>query len=89
MRGHLAPSLGAAGTSIVGKTCLEVLGARDRDDLARKVVEFAERLGFDTVSATLMIDRPGEKSHFIGIDNTPPAYWRTSSPRRTTSQPVP
>ncbi|MBL0091900.1 MAG: hypothetical protein IPP50_06005, partial [Piscinibacter sp.] len=39
---------------------LSVLEARDRDEFLGQVVRFAKRLGFDTVTATTIID------HFLG-----------------------
>ncbi len=51
-----------------------VLRAESREDFTREVVSFGKRLGFDTASATVVLDRPGGAPRFISVDNTPPAY---------------
>ncbi|HKX40216.1 MAG TPA: autoinducer binding domain-containing protein [Burkholderiaceae bacterium] len=63
----------------------EVLGSRNRDELRGKIVSFTKRLGFETVSATVVIDHMLAESEFLTVDNTPPGfldafqnreYWR-------------
>jgi DNA-binding CsgD family transcriptional regulator len=51
-----------------------VLGASSRDELLVEVVNFTKQLGFQTVSATTVVDHFRAESEFITIDNTPPAY---------------
>jgi DNA-binding CsgD family transcriptional regulator len=51
-----------------------VLRANSRDELLREVVDFTHRLGFETVSATAVIDHFRGESEFITLDNTPVAY---------------
>jgi DNA-binding CsgD family transcriptional regulator len=50
---------------------LSVLEARDRDEFLGQVVRFAKRLGFDTVSATTIIDHFLGEPEFISVDNAP------------------
>lgn len=52
----------------------EVLKSRDRNEFQGELVGFTRRLGFDTVSATLVIDHMLGEAEFITIDNTPQAY---------------
>lgn len=51
-----------------------VLGASNRDELLAEVVGFTQRLGFETVSATAVVDHFRAEPEFITIDNTPLAY---------------
>jgi DNA-binding CsgD family transcriptional regulator len=51
-----------------------VLAAGNRDELLMEVVGFTKRLGFETVSATAVIDHFRAESEFITIDNTPAGY---------------
>lgn len=53
---------------------LSVLEARDRDEFHRVVVRFAQRLGFETVSAMAVVDKGVRDAEFITVDNTPAAY---------------
>ncbi|MDH3459834.1 MAG: LuxR family transcriptional regulator [Burkholderiaceae bacterium] len=53
---------------------ISVMEAQDRDGLRSEVVRFSKRLGFDTVSAITVIDRPLADPEFIAIDNAPEAY---------------
>jgi DNA-binding CsgD family transcriptional regulator len=52
----------------------EVLTTRNRDEFHGEIVAFTKRLGFDTVSATLVIDHLLGEAEFITIDNTPREY---------------
>ena len=52
----------------------EVLTTRNPDEFRGEVVAFTRRLGFDTVSATVVIDHMLAEAEFITVDNTPPAY---------------
>ncbi|HEY2927193.1 helix-turn-helix transcriptional regulator [Piscinibacter sp.] len=51
-----------------------VLQVRDPDELLTEIVGFTRRLGFETVSATTVIDHFQADSEFITLDNTPSAY---------------
>jgi len=51
-----------------------VLKSQSRDEFRREVVGFSKRLGFDTVSATVVIDHLLGEAEFITVDNTPNAY---------------
>jgi DNA-binding CsgD family transcriptional regulator len=51
-----------------------VLKARTRDEFRSEVVRFAHGLGFDTVSATMVIDHSATESEFETVDNTPAAW---------------
>ena len=51
-----------------------VMQASSRDELLAKIVGFTKRLGFDTVSATVVQDHANAESEFTTIDNTPAAY---------------
>jgi DNA-binding CsgD family transcriptional regulator len=48
--------------------------SRTRDEFQVELVSFTKRLGFDTVSATLVLDHLLGETEFITIDNTPRAY---------------
>jgi len=52
----------------------EVLGSRNRDEFRGEIVSFTQRLGFETVSATVVIDHMLTDSEFITVDNAPDAY---------------
>ena len=51
-----------------------VMGADDRDQLLSEIVRFTHSLGFETVSATTVIDHMLGDAEFITIDNTPRAF---------------
>ena len=51
-----------------------VMQARNRDEFRDEVIRFAQRLGFETVSAITIIDHGMGKSEFINVDNTPADY---------------
>ena len=53
---------------------ISVFESRDRDEFKSQVVTFAETLGFDRVSVTLVIDRPVGESEFLVVDNVPDGY---------------
>jgi DNA-binding CsgD family transcriptional regulator len=52
----------------------EVMRSRDRDEFQGELVAFTKRLGFDTFSATVVLDHMLGEAEFITIDNTPRAY---------------
>ncbi len=60
----------------------EVLKSRDRDEFQGQLVGFTRRLGFETVSATLVLDHMLGAAEFITIDNTPRAYKDSFKSRR-------
>jgi Autoinducer binding domain len=60
---------------------MSVLQARDRGEFRDEVVRFANRLGFETVAAVVVVDHGIGPSDFITIDNTPPAYAERSVDR--------
>jgi DNA-binding CsgD family transcriptional regulator len=51
-----------------------VLKSRDRDEFQQEVVSFTKRLGFETVSAMVVIDHLLGEAEFITVDNTPRGY---------------
>ena len=52
----------------------EVLKCSSRDEFQGEIVAFSKRLGFDTVSATVVIDHLLGDAEFLTIDNTPREY---------------
>ena len=53
---------------------LAVMEARSAQGLRDEVVRFAQRLGFTTVNAMVVIDHAGAESEFHAVDNTPAGY---------------
>ena len=51
-----------------------VLEAVDRDQLLSEIVRFTQNLGFETVSATTVIDHMLGEAEFITLDNTPAGF---------------
>jgi DNA-binding CsgD family transcriptional regulator len=56
---------------------LSVLEAKDLDQFRAVVIRFAQQLGFETVAATTIVDRPGVESQFVAVHNTPSAFEST------------
>jgi DNA-binding CsgD family transcriptional regulator len=54
-----------------------VMKAGSRDEFREEIVRFAQRLGFETVSAITVIDHGMGRSEFIAVDNTP-SEWNTA-----------
>ena len=52
----------------------EVMKSRNRDEFQGELIAFTRRLGFDTVSVTLVIDHMLGEAEFITVDNTPSAF---------------
>ena len=52
----------------------EVLKTGSRDEFHGEVTAFTKRLGFDTFSATVVIDHMLGEAEFITVDNTPRSY---------------
>jgi DNA-binding CsgD family transcriptional regulator len=53
---------------------LSVLEAKDTAQFRSVVIRFAQRLGFQTVSAMVAVDRPGMKPEFTTVHNAPMAF---------------
>ena len=51
-----------------------VLQVKNRDELLNEVVAFTHRLGFETVTATAVVDHFRGQSEFIAVDNTPAGF---------------
>jgi DNA-binding CsgD family transcriptional regulator len=56
---------------------LSVLEAKDQSQFRQVVIRFAQQLGFDTVSAMVVVDRPGNGAEFVTVHNTPMAFEAT------------
>ena len=52
----------------------EVLSSRSQEEFHTEIVAFTKRLGFDTVSATVVIDHLLGDAEFLTVDNTPRGY---------------
>lgn len=53
---------------------LSVLEAKDQAQFRAVVIRFAQQLGFGTVAATAIVDRPGTDPELVAVHNTPVAY---------------
>ena len=53
---------------------LSVLEAKDKAQFESVVIRFAQQLGFETVGATVAVDRPGAGAEFVAVHNTPMAF---------------
>ena len=51
-----------------------VLEAKDQAQFRSVVIRFAQQLGFETVSASAIVDLPGLASEFVAVHNTPMAF---------------
>jgi DNA-binding CsgD family transcriptional regulator len=66
-----------------------VLQARDQNEFRDELVRFAQRLGFETVSAITVIDHGLGRCDFINVDNTPADFTVTySDPQLQRKDPV-
>jgi DNA-binding CsgD family transcriptional regulator len=54
---------------------MSVMEARSQEEFRSEIVRFSHGLGFDTVSAITVIDRPLSNPEFIAVDNAPEGYW--------------
>jgi DNA-binding CsgD family transcriptional regulator len=54
-----------------------VLEATNLDQFRSVVIRFAQRLGFDKVSAMVAVDRLGGEPEFVAVHNASPAYLQT------------
>lgn len=57
---------------------LDVSLSTDKAMFESRLVKFAQRMGFERVSAALAIDRPGDKPFFEMVGNTPQAFREAS-----------
>jgi DNA-binding CsgD family transcriptional regulator len=53
---------------------LSVLEAKDQAQFQSVVIRFAQQLGFETVSAMVVVDQPGIAPEFVNVHNTPLAF---------------
>lgn len=53
---------------------MSILQAETRDELRDEIIRFTSDLGFETVSATTVVDHPMGDSQFDCVDNTPVGY---------------
>ena len=60
----------------------EVMTSRSRDEFEGELIAFTKRLGFETMSATLVIDHMLGEAEFITVDNTPRAYKESFKNRK-------
>jgi DNA-binding CsgD family transcriptional regulator len=51
--------------------------ARSRDEFREEVLRFTQQLGFETVSAVVVVDRGIGRTDSVAVDNTPPEYAAT------------
>ena len=54
-----------------------VLEATNQDQFRSVVIRFAQRLGFEKVSAIVVVDRLGATPEFVAVHNAPLAYMQT------------
>jgi len=54
-----------------------VLEAKNQDQFRSVVIRFAQRLGFDKVSAMVAVDRVGGQPEFVAVHNASPTYLQT------------
>lgn len=67
----------------------EVFETSSRDEFQDELIAFANRLGFETVSATMVIDHMLGEAEFITVDNTPVAFRETfGNPKQGRVDPV-
>jgi DNA-binding CsgD family transcriptional regulator len=67
--------------SMLQSRYLSVLEAKTRDAFQTELVRFTRQAGFETVSATTVIDHFLGEPEFITVDNTPAAYLATFQDR--------
>ncbi len=66
-----------------------VMQAQSREEFREELVRFAQRLGFETVSAITVVDLGLGKSEFINVDNTPQEFTDTyTDPQLQRKDPV-
>ena len=56
---------------------MSVMEAKSEEDFRAEIIRFAQRLGFQTVSATIVFDHLLGDSDFINVDNASESYRRT------------
>lgn len=62
---------------------LSILEAKTKDELLAQVVRFAGNLGFQTVTASVVVDRTLGEPEFAWVDNAPAAYREVREDRDT------
>lgn len=68
---------------------LDIATSRDQDTFRRRLVQFADKMGFPIISAILVIDRPSMPPQFISIGNIPKDYEESySDPELSRNSPV-
>lgn len=58
---------------------MSVLEARTAEELRNEVVRFSESIGFQRVTASVIVDLPGREFQYSTLDNTPEAYMQMSA----------
>ena len=56
---------------------MQVLNACDAGELLEGSIAFTRHLGFDTVTATLVLDQVSGEREWLTVDNTPPGFRAT------------
>jgi len=67
-------SVGSGDSDMLQDGFTSVLQVRTRDELRSEVIRFAKALGFETMNATVVVDRFRSTPEFAWVDNTPAAY---------------
>jgi hypothetical protein len=55
---------------------LSILETRNPDEFRDELVRFGQLLGFNTISATVVMDRINNEPDFISAGNTPEAFFQ-------------
>jgi hypothetical protein len=58
--------------------CTSIPEAGSRDEFRNGVVRFSQNLGFDTVSAVVVVDFAVVRSEFVSIDNAPHSHVKNA-----------
>ena len=67
---------------------LDVASSRDADVLRRRLIEFAGRLGFPLVNATLVVEQASRPALIAAIRNTPTGFEAIGNPSDAARDPV-
>lgn len=67
---------------------LDVASSRDVPTFRRRIVDFADRLGFPLINATLVVEQPTKPPAIVAVRNTPEGSAGTSNPAATARDPV-
>jgi DNA-binding CsgD family transcriptional regulator len=57
---------------------LDVSTSPDRMTFERRLVRFVQNMDFDIASAALAVDKPGQKTQFVAVGNTPAGFLEAS-----------